>query len=96
MFGIDQKLEVNKTLTVMFYNMGGMDTEVAIVRYTLMDLGKKTAPYIQVLSEAAARDVGVSDVDLALVRLLAEKFDALPEREGKDSVLTNVRATKRL
>lgn len=45
-----------------------------------MDLGKKTAPYIEILSEASAKDVGVSDVDLALVRLLAEKFDSLPER----------------
>lgn len=96
MFGIDQKLEVNKTMTVLFYNMGGMDVEAAVVRYSLMDLGKKTAPYIEILAEASSRDVGVTDVDLALVRLLAEKFDALPEREGKDGVLSNVRATKRL
>jgi molecular chaperone DnaK (HSP70) len=31
MFGIDQKLEKDKNLTVMFYNMGGMDTEVSII-----------------------------------------------------------------
>jgi hypothetical protein len=31
-----------------------------------------------------------------MVKLLAEKFNALPERAGKDDVLTNVRATKRL
>jgi hypoxia up-regulated 1 len=96
MFGIDQQLEANKTLTVLFYNMGGMDTEVAIVRYSLIDLGKKTAPYIEILAEASDRDLGATDVDLALVGLLAEKFDALPEREGKPGVLTNVRATKRL
>ena len=96
MFGIDQKLEANSTLTVLFYNMGGMDTEVAVVRYSLMDLGKKTAPYIEILAEASSKDLGATDVDLALTRLLAEKFDALPEREGKPSVLTNVRATKRL
>jgi len=96
MFGIDQKLEANKTLTVLFYNMGGMDTEAAVVRYSLLDLGKKTAPHIEILAEASRSDVGGADVDLALVRLLAQKFDALPEREGKDSVLTNVRSTKRL
>jgi len=99
MFGIDQKLEANKTLTVLFYNMGGMDTEAAVVRYSLLEIDekkKKTAPLIEILSEAHRNDVGSTDVDLALVRLLAEKFDALPEREGKDSVLTNVRATKRL
>jgi len=31
-----------------------------------------------------------------MVNLLAEKFNALPERAGKEDVLTNVRATKRL
>jgi len=97
MFGIDQKLEANKTLTVLFYNMGGMDIEAAVVRYSLIDIPKgKTAPYIEILAEASTKDVGASDVDLALARLLAEKFDALPERAGKDSVLTNVRATKRI
>jgi molecular chaperone DnaK (HSP70) len=33
MFGIDTKFEQNKTLTVLFYNMGGMDTEVSIAKY---------------------------------------------------------------
>jgi len=71
MFGIDQKLEANKTLTVLFYNMGGMDSEATVVRYSLMEIGKKTTPYIEILSEASRRDVGAADVDLALVRLLA-------------------------
>lgn len=31
-----------------------------------------------------------------MVNLLAEKFNALPERAGKDDVLSNVRASKRL
>ena len=97
MFGIDQKLEANKTMTVLFYNLGGMDAEAAVVRYSLIDITpKKTAPLIEILAEASRKDVGAADVDLALVRLLAGKFDALPEREGNDSVLTNVRATKRL
>lgn len=97
MFGIDQKLEANKTLTVLFYNMGGMDAEATVVRYSLVDIpNKKTAPYIEILAEASRKDIGATDVDLALTRLLAEKFDALPEREGQPSVLTNVRATKRL
>lgn len=76
--------------------MGGMDTEVAIVKYSLQEFEKKTAPLIEVLSEASRKDVGASDIDLALVGLLAQKFDALPEREGKDSVLSNIRAVKRL
>merc|ERR1711970_1324850 len=77
--------------------MGGMDAEATVVRYSLLELGnKKAAPYIEVLAEASRSDIGAADVDLALVKLLAEKFDSLPEREGKDSVLKNVRATKRL
>jgi hypothetical protein len=31
-----------------------------------------------------------------MIKLLAEKFNALPERAGKEDVLTNVRAAKRL
>ena len=30
MFAIDHKIELNETKTVLFYNMGSMDTEVSI------------------------------------------------------------------
>jgi len=33
MFGID-RLDTEKPVTVLFYNMGGMDTEVSIVKYS--------------------------------------------------------------
>jgi hypoxia up-regulated 1 len=36
MFGID-RLDNEKPLTVMLYNMGGKDTEVTIVRYSAVD-----------------------------------------------------------
>ena len=97
MFGIDQKLEEDKNLTVMFYNMGGMDTEVSIVQYSLVAVSeKKSSPHIRVLGEASLKDLGSRDLDSIIVNLLAQKFNALPEREGKDGVLTNVRASKRL
>jgi len=32
MYGLDRK-DFNETHTVMFYNMGGRDTEVSVVRY---------------------------------------------------------------
>jgi hypothetical protein len=39
----------------MFYNMGGMDTEVTIARYSMLNITEKkvnkTAPYIEILSE---------------------------------------------
>lgn len=41
MFGIDRKLEADKNLTVLFYNMGGMDTEVTIARYRLLNITEK-------------------------------------------------------
>lgn len=97
MFGIDQKLEEDKNLTVMFYNMGGMDTEVSIVQYSLYRVDeKKTTPQIQVLSEASVKDLGSKDLDAVIANILAEKFNALPERAGKEDVRTNVRASKRL
>jgi len=47
MFGIDQKLEHDKNMTVLFYNMGGMDTEVSIVQYSLVNISeKKSSPHI--------------------------------------------------
>jgi hypoxia up-regulated 1 len=97
MFGIDKKIEHGKNLTVLFYNVGAMDTEAAIARYSMYNVSeKKSSPYIDILAEASRSDVGVADVDLALVRLLADKFNALKDRDGKPDVLTNVKATKRL
>lgn len=97
MFGIDQKLEQDKNLTVMFYNMGGMDTEVAIVRYSLFNVSEtKQAPYIEVLGEGFDAELGSKNMDNIIVNLLAEKFNALKEREGKPDVRENVRAVKRM
>lgn len=33
MYGID-RMDTNKSHTVLFYNMGGQDTEVSIVKYS--------------------------------------------------------------
>lgn len=40
--------------------------------------------------------MGSKDIDIIIVNLLAEKFNALKEREGKPDVRENVRAVKRL
>lgn len=97
MFGIDKKIENDETFKVLFYNMGAMDTEVSIVSYSMLNVSEsKYSPYIEVLAESSDRELGSKDLDLAMVNLLAEKFNALPERAGKDDVRTNVRATKRL
>jgi len=97
MFGIDQKIEQDKNLTVLFYNMGGMDTEVSIVRYHMFNVSEtKSSPYIDILAEASVKSLGASDFDIVLVNMLAEKFNAMKEREGKVDVRENIRASRRL
>lgn len=63
MYGIDKKLEANQNVVVLFYNMGAMDTEVSIVRYSLYNItDKKNAPYIEVLSETYVKELGTNDM----------------------------------
>jgi len=77
--------------------MGGMDTEVSIVTYKIInETAKKTSPYIEILAESWDKELGSTNLDLILMNLLAEKFNALPERAGKPDVRTNQRAVRRL
>ena len=97
MFAIDNKIEADKSKVVMFYNMGSMDTEVQIARYSLLNTtAKKSSPYIEILSETSDPELGADDLQDSLVRILAEKFDNLPERKGKQPVLGDTRAVIRL
>lgn len=51
MFGID-RMDSEKPLNVLFYNMGGRDTEVTIARFSaIADEKNKTYEYIEILSE---------------------------------------------
>jgi hypoxia up-regulated 1 len=81
MFGID-RLDKDKPVNVLFYNMGGMDTEVSIVRYsTITEMpGNKTYEHIEVLGEAWDSQLGGADMDKILLDMLAERFNALKER----------------
>ena len=83
MFGVD-RLDTDKPFTVMFYNMGGTDTEVSIVRYSAITdpSNNKTYEHIEILAEAYVRDYGGYNLDIVLVNLLAERFNALKERKG--------------
>lgn len=97
LFAIDKLDPEAQNHTVLFYNMGGMDTEVSLVRYSHLNItGKRLTPYLEVLAEASVRELGSRDLDLVLYNLLAEKFNALPERAGKPDVRENGRASKRL
>jgi len=57
---------------------------------------KKSSPYIHILSEAWDRDLGSQDLDIIIVNILADRFNAMPEREGKTDVRENYRAVRRL
>jgi molecular chaperone DnaK (HSP70) len=97
LFAIDKLDPEAQNHTVLFYNMGAMDTEVSLVRYSHLNItGKRMTPYVEVLAEVWERDLGSRDLDLVLYNLLADKFNALPERAGKADVRENGRASKRL
>jgi len=97
MFAIDNKIEHDAKKLVLFYNMGAMDTEVSLVEFSMFNVTeKKSSPYAHILAETTDKTLGVKDLDIIIVNILAEKFNALKERKGKPDVRENVRAVKRL
>lgn len=76
--------------------MGGMHTEVSIVRYSNLNISNKIVPHIQIVAESSLKNTGATDFEIVLINLLAEKFNNMKEREGKEDVRNNVRALKRL
>lgn len=97
MFGID-RLDTEKSTNVLFYNMGGMDTEVSIVRYSAITEKptNKSYEHIEILAEASDSKLGGQDFDLVLLNLIADRFNSLKERVGKPDIRTNPKAVKRL
>ncbi len=97
MFGID-RMDQSKSMLALFYNMGGMDTEVSLVRYSAITdpATNKSHEHIEVIAEAWDKELGGQDLDLVLVKMLAERFNNLKERQGKPDIRENPRAVKRL
>jgi molecular chaperone DnaK (HSP70) len=96
MFGID-RMDTEKSLTVLLYNMGGKDTEVTVARFSATaDEKNKTFEYIEIMGEAWDENLGGADFDKVIVDMLAEAFNALPERKGKPDIRKNEKAMKRL
>ena len=97
MFGID-RLDKDKPVVVLFYNMGGMDTEVSIVKYSaITELAtNKSFEHVEILSETYDKELGGQDFDLILLKMLATRFNSMKERQGKPDILENPRAVKRL
>jgi len=77
--------------------MGAMDTEVQITRYSMFNISeKKSSPYIHILAEAWDKELGSQDLDVIIVNMLADRFNAMPERKDKPDVRENYRAVRRL
>ena len=97
MFGID-RLDREKPVNVLFYNMGAMDTEVSLVRYSAITEmpANKTYEHVEVLAEAWDKDLGGADLDTIILNIIAERFNQLKERQGKPDVRENPKVIKRL
>lgn len=97
MFGID-RMDREKPVNVLFYNMGAMDTEVSLVRYSAIteQPSNKTYEHIEILGEAWDANLGSADLDTVLLDMLAERFNAMKERQGKPDVRENPKVIKRL
>lgn len=81
MFGID-RLDTEKPVTVLFYNMGGKDTEVSLVRYSTIteQPANKTYEHVEILAESWNENLGGGDLDIILLNMLADQFNSLKER----------------
>jgi len=68
MFGID-RLDTEKDMNVLIYNMGGRDTEVSVVRYSAVTDPKqnKTFEYIDIIGEGYDDTLGGQAFDHVLV-----------------------------
>lgn len=96
MYGID-RLDSEKDLNVIFYNMGGVDTEVTLARFSAVtDDKNKQFEHVEILAEAYDQHLGGQDFDKVIVEMMAEAFNSMPERQGKADVRSNDRAMKRL
>lgn len=96
MYGID-RMDTEQDLIVLYYNMGGQDTEVSVVRYSaITDNKNKTVEYVEIMGEGCDETLGGQEFDHVLVRILANEFNGMKEREGKPDIRENAKAMRRL
>ena len=97
MYGID-RMDTEKDVHVLYYNMGATDTEVSVVRYSTVVDGKtdKTHEYVEILGEGYDATLGGKQFDHVLVNILADEFNGMKERQGKPDIRENKRAMRRL
>ena len=85
----------------IFYNMGGSYTQASLVSFktvyetrnnNTVDIGNE----IKVLGEAWNKKLGGSRFNKNLIEIMMKKFDELPERQGKPSVIGNSKVFEKL
>jgi len=74
MFAVDRLEE--EPINVLFYNMGGVDTEVTIARFSaITDSNGKAHESVEILAETYDKTLGGQEFDKVIVDMLAEAFD---------------------
>ena len=104
-FGVDRKDE-NSTYTVLMLNLGSSDFEATVVDYfaraeNVTDKWGKTklgevVENIEIKSSAHTEAISGRAFDIELLKILAEHFNSMKSREGKEDILTKPRIVKRL
>lgn len=104
-YGVDRKDE-NETHTTLFLNLGSSDFEATIVEYyakaeNVTDRYGKTklgevVENIQVKSNAHSEDISGRAFDIELLNILAESFNSMPSRNGKQDIREKPRVVNRL
>lgn len=91
----------NSTEHYIFYNMGASYTQATLVSFlsNMQTKNNKTVEVsktLNVLGETWDKELGGNGFNLNLVRHLMKKFDELPERKGKPSVMNDYRVAERI
>lgn len=75
-YGID-RIDENKTHTVLFYNMGSENIQTSIIQYQAFNYTKKKpVETLTVLSDYGITGFGGRKLDLILAHMIAEDFDS--------------------
>lgn len=85
----------------IFYNMGGSYTQASLVSFktvydTFLNKTVDVGNQVRVIGETWNKELGGHRFDKTLVELMMKKFDALPERKGKPSVMNNKKVFEKL
>lgn len=97
-FALDRKF--NGTEYYIFYNMGSSYTQATLVAYNMTATTKSNKTienkHVEVLAETWDKRLGGRSFDYNMIRLLMNKFDALPERAGKPTVAKDYKIAEKM